>query len=115
MYTRVADGVNCRVTTGIRKGSFFEKSHLPLQKALDLLYYWSIEMPAQDTQLHVGVDEKTVTDWYNFARNICSEELINNPLCIGGAGHTVAIDESVVARTKVWQRSSQTGATPVVA
>jgi len=26
----------------------------------------------------VGVDEKTVTDWYNFAHNICSKELINN-------------------------------------
>jgi len=107
VYTRVADGVTwrcpaqqCRATTGIRKGSFFEKSHLSLQKALDLLYYWSVEMPAQDTQFHVGVDEKTVTDWYNFARDICSEELINNPLRIGGAGHTVAIDESVVAKTK---------------
>ena len=41
-----------------------------------------------------------MTDWYNFAHDICSEELINNPLCIGGVGHTVAIDELVVTRAK---------------
>ena len=104
MYTCVTDGVTWRcsaqqriMTTSIRTGIFFQKSHLPLQKKLDLLYYWSI----QDMQFHVGVDEKTVTDWYNSAHDICSKELINNALHIGTAGHTVAIDESVVTRTNL--------------
>jgi len=50
--------------------------------------------------VQLGVDGKTVTDWYNFVREVCSEDMIANPMQIGGPGTTVAIDESVVAKAK---------------
>jgi len=50
--------------------------------------------------LQLGVDNKTVIDWCNFMRDVCSADLLRNPFQLGGVGHTVAIDESMVARRK---------------
>jgi len=59
-YSRVSDGIiwrcppkQCRATVSVRKGSFFEKSHLPLTKLCDLLYYWSIDVNMAETQFQV--------------------------------------------------------------
>lgn len=49
----------------------------------------------------MGINHKTVTDWFNFMREVCSTDMINNPRQLGGQGHVVAIDESLVARRKV--------------
>jgi len=45
-------------------------------------------------------DGKTVTDWYNFFRDVCSADMVANPVQISGPGTTVAIDESAVAKAK---------------
>ena len=51
-YQRVTDKVtwrcppkNCHINTSIRKGSFLVRSGLPLHKLIDLIYYWSLELP----------------------------------------------------------------------
>ena len=51
-YQRVTDTVtwrckpkNCRTIASIRKGSFFESAHLPPSTLIDMVYYWSIELP----------------------------------------------------------------------
>ena len=88
----------CRRTKGIRHGSLFAGSHLPLRKLLDLVYWWTIDTPVHTVELQTQVDHKTVTDWFSFLRDVCSAELLANPVRIGGVGHTVAIDESLIAR-----------------
>lgn len=50
--------------------------------------------------VQVAVDQKTVTDWFNFIREVCSTDMVNNPRQLGGPGHVVAIDESLLARRK---------------
>jgi len=62
VYSRVADGViwrcpprQCRATISIRKGSFFEASHLPLRTLADVIYYWCMELPNTQMTLQVGV------------------------------------------------------------
>jgi hypothetical protein len=55
------------------------------------------------------VDHKTVTDWFNFLRDLCSADLLANPHQIGGQGRIVAIDESVVARAKRGKRACTPG------
>ena len=50
--------------------------------------------------MQLSVDDKTVTDWFNFVREVCSAEMLANPVQISGPGTTVAIDESVVAKAK---------------
>ena len=41
-----------------------------------------------------------MTDWYTFCRDLCSWNLLQRPVRLGGPGHIVAIDESVVAKAK---------------
>jgi ISXO2-like transposase domain len=50
--------------------------------------------------LQVGINEKTVTDWCSFLRDVCSRDLLANRYQLGGPGHIVAIDESLVAKRK---------------
>ena len=48
----------------------------------------------------MAVNRKSVQDWYNFCRDLCSDNLLHNPIVLGGPGHIVAIDETLVARRK---------------
>jgi len=50
--------------------------------------------------VQLGVDHKSVTDWWCFMRDLCSWDLLNNPVQLGGPGWIVAVDETVVARAK---------------
>ena len=107
LFTKVSDGKrwrcppkNCRHTVSLRRGSFFEKSGKALTQLADLLYYWCIELSMQEVTAQVQVDENTVISWFNFIREICSADLIANPVQLGGPGHIVAIDETMVARRK---------------
>jgi hypothetical protein len=85
---------------GIRFGSFLANSHLSLQEFILLTYFWSHSMPNITVQEMFGFSNKTICDWYNFLRNVCSHYLEVNPIRIGGIGHTVEIDESVISRRK---------------
>ena len=107
-YDRVADKVTwrcplqqCRTITSIHHGSFFERSYLTLKTLIDFLYYWSIELPDVKIQYQLEVDEKTVTDWTNMIREVCSTELLANRVWLGGPGRIVAIDETLVAKRKL--------------
>ena len=42
-----------------------------------------------------------VTNWYNFCREVCSSDLLANPLHIGRPGTIVPIDESIIAKSKL--------------
>lgn len=90
----------CSRVKNIRTGSFFIDCRLPLDKIIHLLYFWSQNFSNSMAVRHLELSEHTVVDWYNMIREVCSTDLINNPLVIGGVGHTVAIDESMVARRK---------------
>jgi len=50
--------------------------------------------------MQLKIDSKTVTDWCCFLRDLCSWDLLNNPVQLGGPGHIVAVDETCVARAK---------------
>jgi len=44
----------CRKTTSVRKGSFFEGAHLPLQKLIELVYWWAINVSHGEAQSQVS-------------------------------------------------------------
>ena len=48
----------------------------------------------------VAVNRKSIMDWYNFCCDLCSDDLLCNHVVLGGPGHIVAIDETLVARRK---------------
>ena len=92
---------NCRKTVNIRKGSWFERAHLPLAQAISILFLWSTEQMEWQIEAQVGVTRPTVVQWLQYVHDVCSTDLLQNPRVIGGAGHTVAIDESLLAKRKI--------------
>lgn len=68
VYTRAIDGITwrcpvqrCRKTVNIRKGSFFERSHLSLTQLLDLIYWWSLAMSNAETEQQVRLQYSVKT------------------------------------------------------
>lgn len=84
----------CQTRIGIRKGSFFERSRLPLQQIVLFIHYWSIELSIKQLVLEIGWSKVTVIDWCNMLREICEHHLMNNIRMIGGQNIIVEIDES---------------------
>ena len=104
---------HCHTMTSIRKGSFFEKSKISLDKWLLLLHYWAIEAKLTTTATAVGVSRVTVMQANKFFREVCSFKLLQTPIVLGGPGVIVEIDESLfshkvkahrghVPRQEVW-------------
>lgn len=103
---KISDGVIFRCSThkkqkkSIRHGSFLSSSHLSLQQFIKLIQEWAFQSPIKKTSERLGISAKTVIQWFQFARDACSNFMSRNSNQIGGPGHVVEIDESVVSRRK---------------
>jgi hypothetical protein len=91
----------CYRKISIREGSWFRSSHLTISQILKLTYYWVYKLPNHFVkfQLDIGSDH-TLVDWYNFAREVCTEIIQRNSEIFGGPGITVEIDESKFGKRK---------------
>ncbi|KAK4883909.1 hypothetical protein RN001_000180 [Aquatica leii] len=92
----------CKRHYSILKGSFFEKMRLPVRKVMYLLYFWSCLTPAGITARLMNLRLSTVCQHYRFIRDVVSWKLLQVPemFKLGGVGHVVQIDESVVTKRK---------------
>ena len=96
----VRDGVSwwcpsCKTRKSIRKGSFFEKSHITLQQWLLLLHFWAREYPVTKVAEDVGVETSTACDVYQWLREVCSTKLLQTPILLGGQNTIVQIDKNL--------------------
>ena len=62
----------CRREVSLRKDTFFEGSHLEIEKILRILHLWSTKTPLNKMRVEVEVSTKTAVDWYNFVRDVCA-------------------------------------------
>ena len=76
----------CQAVSSIRKGSFFEGSHLTLEQILQIVYWWSCDLPLKQVSHETTVSEHTIVDWNHFIREVCVVHFLNNPIMIGGPG-----------------------------
>ena len=108
----VSDGVSwwcpsCKTRKSIRSGSFFEKSHITLQKWLLLLHLWAREYPVTSVAEDIGIDSSTACDVYQWLREVCTTKLLQMPILLGGPNTTVQIDESLFRhKPKVYRCTS---------
>ncbi len=65
-----------------------------------LTYLWAANATAKLTAEVTGLTKPTVIDWFNFLRDVCAKWMEANPPIVGGVGHVVQIDESVVSKAK---------------
>ena len=103
---------NCRGKRSIRAGSFFDRSHLSLEQILLFSYCWARDWMMKDCSRESGgMASHTQVDWGNFLRDVCQEDLLRNPVKVGGVNtddpdpnnwypEIVEIDESLMAKRK---------------
>ena len=91
----------CHKYASIRRGSFFERSHLSFGQVLKLIYFYSNNIYNQDLLIkEMKLSSKTIVDWKNFIRDVYCNHFIRNSSKIGAAGMIVQIDESLICKRK---------------
>ena len=91
----------CNKKVSIRKGTWFEGSHLALEQILKLTYYWvwHCEHTFIMRECSIG-SNSTIVDWCYFAREVCLTVLEKESGPIGGPGKIVEVDESKFGKRK---------------
>uniref|UniRef100_A0A1X7VJP2 Uncharacterized protein n=1 Tax=Amphimedon queenslandica TaxID=400682 RepID=A0A1X7VJP2_AMPQE len=72
MVWKCLDHKTCNKKVSIRRGTWFERSHLSLEQILKLTYYWvrHIKQALIMRECHIG-SNSTIVDWCYFAREVC--------------------------------------------
>lgn len=83
-----------------RTGTFLERQKLSNVQFILICNAWADMETIQKAQQKTGLGEKTVLQWYQHFRDVCSQKLVSVTEKIGGPGLTVEIDESVIAKRK---------------
>ena len=66
-----------------------------------MMYYYSYKDATYRTlQREIRIEAEAICKWMKYIRDIYSEHIIRNSTRIGGAGRTVEVDESSLARRK---------------
>ena len=90
----------CKATKSVRKGTFLERSKINAKDFLLFLYFWSNNSSIGQLHAYTGLSEKTCVEYANFLREIASWKFETEDRKLGGIGHVVQIDESVIYRAK---------------
>ena len=65
------------------------------------MYVWSKDLFLQkDFCRELNLCEKTVVDWCNFHRDICTNHFERHPILLGGPGNVVEIDKTCLGKRK---------------
>jgi hypothetical protein len=97
----------CTNKASIKKNSFWNEQkecHLELKKVILLIYLWSFKIPITVATQFSGVSSKTAQDIYQMMRDLCSEELSDDWIKLGGENKTVEIDETFLLKKRKYNR-----------
>lgn len=102
-----------RSKESITASSFFggSRSKVPLTTHIQALYQFSLglkQVEAKDA-LHGLMSKKAIGTWFNYYRDLFSQDLIANPTRLGGARHVVQIDESYFSGKRKYNRGRVLG------
>ena len=75
---------------------FFERTKIPLQKFLLLIYWWVQQYPVPQAGSESEVEKGTAVNAYQWLRKICSWRVINHDGMSSGPVHTnvMQVDKS---------------------
>jgi len=60
----------CEKVINISQDTWFFNSKLDIEKNLLLIYLWTMKIPANKVGPAVGLNKNTITDWFNFIRDV---------------------------------------------
>ena len=89
----------CRTSASIRTG-FFKNSKLPLHTMLQLFYSLLNGTINKSLRAMNIAGPVAIGEYYRFIREVIEDDLINNPVQIGGPGVIVEIDETKRGKRK---------------
>jgi len=91
----------CHTTSSIRTGTFFSQSRLSLPQIICLTFCWAANIPATTAVVMADVCKNSVSQWYQYFRELCSTALMeSDDDTLGGDGVVVQVGESVVTKRK---------------
>ena len=90
----------CKTYWSLRTVTLLEKAKCSARKFLQFLYLWSSGCTIGQLHLFTGISGHTCIDYANFLREVTSATFELEDRKLGGPGHIVQIDESLVRRPK---------------
>lgn len=97
---RILRCCGCKATTSCRANTFFEKMKCTAKEFILFLYFWVNGSSIDQLVAYTGITKKTAIDYANFLREISSWKFSRDDQKLGGVGHIVQIDESLIYRPK---------------
>ena len=95
----------CQRKQQLAAGTFMEGAHRPVKKLIALMYFWAYEEPVSKGPAHTRVSSKTVIQWYQYFRDICSWKMLATVVSLGSPRSIVQIDESNKEKEKSERKS----------
>lgn len=100
MYWRCSRKL-CSVSLSVRKDTWLEGTTIPLRKIIVFIYSWikqfaTVEFCDKD----LGLSRSTVIKYNNLVLEACAEDLLSNPIKVGGPEKIVDVHEAVFSRPK---------------
>lgn len=86
----------------VAKGTFFEQVRFAYKSVLTVMFAWAAHISVNDTHRLFNYRKDTVAKIFRYFRDVCSWKLLRDKdnFRLGGPGHLVQIDESVVTKRK---------------
>ncbi|GFU86989.1 uncharacterized protein TNCV_486001 [Trichonephila clavipes] len=88
------------VSKSIRKGTWFNFSHLSICDILLVNRYWFGRCMNDFVVQEMKLNKNTVVDWYMCCREVCMASVMNESIAIGGTGTYVEIYENKFGKLK---------------
>lgn len=90
----------CGTRMSVRKGTFFEKSKLHIHTILQIMFDFVSQTPVTTSANFSGVSTGVAIQWFEYCRDICTSKLLKDKKKLGGTGHIVEVDESLLFKRK---------------
>ena len=114
--TRRVDGVKCnRGKFAVRKGTFFEKSRLPIATILWIVWHFLHRLSEDQCKQYTNIGQKNcnlIVNMYARCREVCGCWIWANKPKLGGYGTIVEIDESHFAGRQKYGKGRILGVDP---
>ena len=90
----------CNYVINLGQYTWFSGSRLDLIMSLKLVYLWTTKCSVKLTSRILGVNKNTVVYYFNELRQLCIDKCSESNKKIGGEGHEVELDETMVFHRK---------------
>jgi transposase-like protein len=90
----------CRKSISVFNNSFFSKVKIPINKLLQLGYFWLGGSGRDEIVRFTGCVDKTVTNYMRYFRQLVISSLDSDDIMVGGEGVEVELDESKFGKRK---------------